>query len=128
MPVFSSVTNLYQSVHLNGHTVLAVRGVSPFPHLQTVRLVTCLNAHRQTASVTTRWSQAAGESKTETIKRALLERRERVGLGLARGNREKQVLEFLREEVWPLVPEGEMGRCWSKGEEEAVLGYGEQGI
>ena len=69
-----------------------------------------------------------GESKTEAIKRALLERRERIGLGLARGNREKQVLEFLREEVWPLVPEGEMGRCWSAEEEEAVLGYGEQGV
>ena len=69
-----------------------------------------------------------GETKTEAIKRALLERRERIGLTSPRGNRETQVLEFLREEVWPMVPEGEMGRCWSKEEEEAVLGYGEGGL
>jgi hypothetical protein len=35
---------------------------------------------------------------------------------------------FLQDEVWPQIPEALRGRRLTKAEEEAILGYGEQGI
>jgi len=69
----------------------------------------------------------ARETKTEAIRRALLERRERL---LARGSspsQRTQLLEFLERNVWPLVPEGELGRVLTRAEEDAILGYGPDG-
>jgi antitoxin VapB len=71
-------------------------------------------------------AQLAGESKTEAVRRALLERRQRLvyRLGSDRAGRIRRVLE---EEVWPLVPDHERGRRLSSEEEDQVLGYSESG-
>jgi antitoxin VapB len=64
-----------------------------------------------------------GESETEVIGRAVMERRERLGLQLPRRDRAVELLRFLECEVWPFVPPELLGRGISKAEQEAILGY-----
>ena len=68
-----------------------------------------------------------GESKTETIRKALQERKQRLqfsGLG-SRAERLKRVLE---ERIWPALPDGTRGTSLSKAEREEILGYGPDGV
>lgn len=68
--------------------------------------------------------QATGESKTKAVRQALAERQER----LARQQPENRLRAFLQDEVWPQIPEALPGTQLRRAEEEAILGYGEQGI
>jgi len=69
-----------------------------------------------------------GESKTEAIRKALLERIERdrapsetKEARLSRWN------QFLATEVWPKVKSGSLGKAVSKQDREEILGYGPDG-
>lgn len=69
----------------------------------------------------------AHETKTEAIRRALLERRGRL---LARGGKagnRKNLRQYLEQNVWPMVPAGVLGWEMSRREEDQILGYGPQG-
>lgn len=66
-----------------------------------------------------------GESKTEAIRKALDERRQRLGLHVNQSHHKTHLLAFLQEEIWPHIPEPLRGTQLSKAEEEAILGYGE---
>ncbi len=68
-----------------------------------------------------------GESKTEAIRKALEERKSRLGLGSVQGGRERW-LEFLEREVWPTIPPAQLGRTLTREEEDDILGYGPEGI
>lgn len=68
----------------------------------------------------------SGTSKTEAIRQALIEKRDRMQLGVRR-NRKDAALQFLRERVWPTVPP-EARRTLSREEEDAILGYGPDGV
>jgi len=70
----------------------------------------------------------AGESKTEAVRRALLERRERLTLHHAHRERGGDFLRYLEEEVWPKAPPNQVGRRLSREEEDAILGYGPGGV
>jgi antitoxin VapB len=70
----------------------------------------------------------AGETKTEAIRRALAERRERLRYRGARRDRTADALAFLEREIWPRVPEGERGRRPTPDEEAEILGYGPEGV
>jgi len=65
-------------------------------------------------------------SKTEAIRQALLERRERVSAMSPHVNREESLRRFMKLRIWPGVP-ASASRRWTKDEEEAALGYGESG-
>jgi antitoxin VapB len=65
-------------------------------------------------------------SKTEAIRQALLERRERVSALSPDSNREELLRRFMKRRIWPGVP-ASASRRWTKEEEEAALGYGEHG-
>lgn len=67
-----------------------------------------------------------GESKTEAVRRALQERRARLGLRRS-DDRGARLARFLRQEVWPALPEGERGRTLTREQEEAILGLGADG-
>jgi len=69
-----------------------------------------------------------GESKTEAIRKALEERRQRLSFQVVRRNRAAAMERFLREEVWPLVPPEQLGRGVSRQEREEILGYGKDGV
>ncbi len=72
--------------------------------------------------------QLTGESKTEAVRKALEERRQRLVLGSVSHRKETRLLSFLQEEVWPLVPPELLGTRLTKEEEERILGYGEHGV
>lgn len=72
-------------------------------------------------------ARLTGESKTEAIRKALEERRRRLK-GAPDAERRDAVLAFLKRRVWPQVPKGEIGRALTKSEEDAILGYGPEGV
>ena len=68
-----------------------------------------------------------GESKTEAIRKALEERRRRL-VATPVSDRRAAVLSFLKKRVWSGVPRKEKGRVLSRAEEDAILGYGPEGV
>ena len=73
-------------------------------------------------------SKMTGESKTETIRKALTERKERLGSQVVEVDRAAKLLRFLERDVWPRVPGKALGRRLSKKQREDILGYGSRGI
>lgn len=68
-----------------------------------------------------------GESKTEAIRKALEERKRRLKAVPARNHR-ASVLAFLKNQVWTGVPREQFGRTLTRAEEDAILGYGPEGV
>jgi len=73
-------------------------------------------------------AELAGESKTEAVRRALVERKSRLSPRAVGDSRSTRLKGFLERELWPLVPPAQMGRRLTRAEEEAILGYGESGV
>lgn len=73
-------------------------------------------------------ARLTGETKTEAVRRALLERRSRLRTRRADAGRSERVLRFLEHEVWARVPEDQIGRPPDRVEREAILGYGREGV
>src|ERR1022692_3755789 len=73
-------------------------------------------------------ARITGESKTEAIRRALAERRQRLSYRVHPSDRQARALRFLEREVWPRIPADQIGRRLSRNEEDEILGYGPQGI
>jgi antitoxin VapB len=69
----------------------------------------------------------AHETKTEAIRRALLERRARLQAHAGKPEGRSGLREYLERNIWPLVPSGELGRVLSRAEEDQILGYGPEG-
>ncbi len=69
-----------------------------------------------------------GESKTEAVRKALQERRASLAFSEAGDNRAARLQRFLEQEVWPAMPEAELGRRLSREEEEEILGFGAHGV
>jgi len=72
-------------------------------------------------------ARITGESKTEAIRRALAERRQRLAYRVNPTDRRSRALRFLENEVWPRIPADELGRRLSRAEEDEILGYGPAG-
>lgn len=70
-------------------------------------------------------SEVAGmtrESKTEAIRRALVDRRERLSYRLAAVDRGRLLRDVLENEIWPMIPRGLFGQPLAGAERKAVLG------
>lgn len=72
-------------------------------------------------------ARLAHETKTEAIRRALLERRVRLQARGGKLDRRKGLRDYLERNVWPIVPAEELGRSISREEEDQILGYGPEG-
>ena len=72
-------------------------------------------------------ARITGESKTEAIRRALLERRVRL-MAKPVEERRARLLALLKRKVWPGVPKNQMGRRLTRTEEDEILGYGPGGV
>ena len=72
-------------------------------------------------------ARLTGETKTEAIRRALDERRRRLIYREGTTGPAGRGRRYLMEDVWPLVPKGEMGRRLTRPQEDNVLGYGDAG-
>ncbi|MGJ5818389.1 type II toxin-antitoxin system VapB family antitoxin [Paludibaculum fermentans] len=70
----------------------------------------------------------AHESKTEAIRKALLERRARLQAHAGSSRGSKSIREYMERNVWPFVPPAELGRVLSQEEEDRILGYGPEGF
>ena len=64
-----------------------------------------------------------GEKKTEAIIRALEERLLRLNTAPNGARTAAKLEEYLREAIWPSIPEKVLGRKTTKEEEEKILGY-----
>ena len=73
-------------------------------------------------------ARLTGESKTEAIRQALLERRSRLRLRLPAERRNRRLASFLEREIWSRVPSEQQGRVPDRAEREAILGYGAEGV
>ena len=73
-------------------------------------------------------ARMTGESKTEAIRSALAERHRRLVYRISPGDREEHALRFLELEVWPRIPEDELGRRLTTSEGDEILGYGPDGM
>lgn len=73
-------------------------------------------------------AQLTGETKTETVRRALAARKEQLAHQVAHRSKGERFLRYLEEEVWPRVPQDRLGRRLSKREREEILGYGPEGV
>jgi antitoxin VapB len=69
-----------------------------------------------------------GESKTEAVRKSLEQRLRKLSLSEASSNKVARLRRFLEQEVWPAMPESELGRRLTREEEEAILGFGEDGV
>ncbi len=73
-------------------------------------------------------AKLAGETKTEAVRRALSERRDRLAIKSAMGQRGSGFLRYLESEVWPKVPASKLGRRLPKRKLEQILGYEREGV
>jgi antitoxin VapB len=69
-----------------------------------------------------------GETKTEAVRQALAERKERLSLFVVRRDRKEEILRFLQTEVWSRIPPELLGRGLSQEEQDEILGYGPNGV
>jgi len=72
-------------------------------------------------------AQMARETKTEAIRRALEDRKARLGFRTSSRDRVRQLKDYLQKEIWPHIPPGVRGKKMTKREREAILGIGRRG-
>ncbi len=70
----------------------------------------------------------ANESKTEAIRRALFDRKQRLLTRRGTTSRKDRLQELLRTRIWPEIPAALRKRGISKKEREKILGYGPGGV
>lgn len=68
-----------------------------------------------------------GESKTEAVKKALLERKAKLDL-TSNKPKAQRLLAFLKNEVWPHLPDELRSKGISQEEQDEILGYGPDGV
>ncbi|MBR9990242.1 MAG: type II toxin-antitoxin system VapB family antitoxin [Gemmatimonadetes bacterium] len=73
-------------------------------------------------------SRLTGESKTEAIRQALVERRGRLRERVTVEARRSRLESFLEREVWSRVPAEQVGRAPDRAERERILGYDPEGV
>jgi antitoxin VapB len=86
--------------------------------------------NREVERLAAELASLTGESKTETVRQALRERRDRLALDAGRdGGRADRLRRVLEQEIWPQLPAGELGQPrLSRAERESLLGYGPDGV
>jgi hypothetical protein len=68
------------------------------------------------------------ETKTETIRRALLERQARLKMRPGSPSRSARLQSLLERRIWPAIPRNVLGGRLSKEAEEKILGFGSLGV
>ena len=73
-------------------------------------------------------ARLTGESKTEAIRQALVERRRRLRERVAPAARRARLTGFLEREIWSRIPSDQLGRAPDREERERILGYSPDGV
>jgi antitoxin VapB len=82
----------------------------------------------QTEALAAEVAALANETKTQAVRTALQERKERLQAHKSRHVRAQRIDRFLEDEAWPQIPDTVLGTQISKAEREAILGYGPEGV
>jgi antitoxin VapB len=82
----------------------------------------------QTEALAAEVAALANESKTQAVRTALQERKERLQARNHRFARSQRIDRFLEDEAWPQIPDAVLGRPIPKVEREAILGYSPEGV
>jgi len=77
--------------------------------------------------LTTEVAKMAGETKTEAIRQALIERKVRLQARGGKVGRKERLLEYFERYVWPFMPADQLGKTITREEEDEILGYGPNG-
>jgi len=72
-------------------------------------------------------ARLTGESKTEAVRRALKERRDRLALREAVHDQGARIRRVLEDEIWPSIPTAVLGTTMTREQEEEILGFGDVG-
>ncbi|MCX6599528.1 MAG: type II toxin-antitoxin system VapB family antitoxin [Acidobacteria bacterium] len=72
-------------------------------------------------------AQMANETKTEAVRRALLERRDRLSMNASPLTRMERAADILRE-IRASLPAEAKGRRLTREEEDEILGFGPDGV
>ena len=72
-------------------------------------------------------ARITGESKTEAVRQALLERRRRLAFRVSRPDGRAEIERFLKREVWARIPKDQLGKAPDKEEVEEILGFDPDG-
>ena len=73
-------------------------------------------------------AEMTGGTKTEAVREALREKKRRLEMRSGRQERPRNMQEWLENEIWPRIPEGERGKSLTKKEVEDMLGFGPEGV
>jgi len=73
-------------------------------------------------------ARLTGESKTQAIRVALEERRRRLSTGVDPAARKAELLRFMEEEIWSLVPPELRGQPHDSARDDAIIGYDADGL
>jgi antitoxin VapB len=73
-------------------------------------------------------ARMTGESKTQAIRVALQERRDRLAMRVTPAARAAQRRRFLESEIWADIPPQLLDRPRDKALEDEILGYGADGV
>ena len=68
------------------------------------------------------------ETKTEAIRRALEERKQRLSFQITHRDRKARLKSLLETEVRPLIPKKLLGKRLTRKEHDRILGYGQEGV
>lgn len=81
---------------------------------------------QETEKLATEVAELTGESMNHAVREALRERRDRLALEKGgRPRKKRDTLRFLETEIWPNIPEEELGGPpMTKAERAELLGYG----
>lgn len=72
-------------------------------------------------------ARMAGETKTEAIRQALIQRKARLQARGGKVGRKESLLEYFERYVWPFMPADQLGKTLTRKEEDEILGYGPNG-
>ena len=70
----------------------------------------------------------AHETETEAIRKALVERRTRLRAGAGRPAVRRSLRAYMEKNVWPKIPQAQLGRTLTREQEDQILGYGPEGF
>ena len=73
-------------------------------------------------------ARLANESKTEAIRQALADRKQRLLVGGGKADKRQRLERFLQNRVWREIPKEMLHRRISKKQREMILGYGPEGF
>ena len=69
-----------------------------------------------------------GDTKTESIRKALADRKRQLRQHVVEEDRRVRLLRFLERDVWPTVPRRVLGHRLTKKQREDISGYGPQDV